>query len=239
LPGPVASRHHAQRSDALIVQRVRSGDSACYELLVRRYDQRVYRVVRAILRDDSEAEDVMQDTYLAAYRHLDGFAGRARFSTWLIRIAASQAQGRLRKTGRFVPFDPTLEEARARLIDARAAALARDPEQQAGDRRIGPMLERAIEALPPPYRMAYVLRELEGMATADAAECLGVEEGTAKTRVHRARLLLREALGREVGDDAAEVFAFDGERCERVAAAVMEEIGAAELPHATGRDSAI
>jgi RNA polymerase sigma-70 factor (ECF subfamily) len=232
------SRRSAELSDAQLVQRVRSGDPACYEQLLRRYSQRVYRVVRAMLRDDSEAEDVMQDAYLAAYRHLDGFAGRARFSTWLIRIAANQALDRLRKTGRFVPFDPTLEEARARLIDALTAALARDPEQQAGDRQIGRMLEHAIEALPPPYRMAYVLRELEGMSTADAAECLGVEEGTVKTRVHRARLLLREALGREVGDDASEVFAFGGERCDRVAAGVMERIAAAEVPRATGPYSA-
>jgi RNA polymerase sigma-70 factor (ECF subfamily) len=235
LPGSIASRSHAELSDEQIVQRIRSGDVACYEQLVRRYNQRVYRVVRAILRDDAEAEDVMQDAYLAAYRHLDGFAGRARFSTWLIRIAANQALDRLRKTGRFVPFDPTLEEARARLIDARAAALSRDPEQQLGDRQIGRMLELAIDALPPPYRMAYVLRELEGMSTADAAECLGVEVGTVKTRVHRARLLLREALGREVGDAAADVFAFGGERCQRVTAAVLEEIGANSEPRAARR----
>ena len=220
----MASRSTTELSDEQIIQRVRSGGTACYAQLVRRYNQRVYRVVRAILRDDSEAEDVMQDAYLAAFRHLDGFVGRARFSTWLIRIAANQALDRLRKTGRFVPFDPTLAEARARLIDARAAALARDPEQQLGDRQIGRMLELAIEALPPPYRMAYVLRELEGLSTAHAAECLGVEEGTVKTRVHRARLLLREALGREVGDAAAEVFPFVGERCQRVTESVLEQI---------------
>src|SRR5262245_16403264 len=162
----------------------------------------------------------MQEAYLSAFRRLADFAGRARFSTWLIRIAINAALDRLRKSGRFVPFDPTLEEARTHVLDACHAARSRDPEQHAGARELGRMLEVAIEALPAPYRTAYVLRELEGMPAIDAAECLGVEEGTVKPRVHRAKRLLREALSREV-DDASDLFPFGGARCDRVVAAVL------------------
>ncbi|HEX5065083.1 MAG TPA: RNA polymerase sigma factor [Myxococcota bacterium] len=220
--GPGASRRRADLSDEQIIGRVCAGDTACYELLVRRYNQRLYRIVRSILRDDSEVEDVMQEAYLSAYRRLADFSWRARFSTWLIRIAINAALDRLRKSGRFVPFDPTLEEARARLLHACGAG-ARDPEQQTGERELGRMLEVAIEALPAPFRTAYVLRELEGMPAVDAAECLGVEEGTVKTRVHRAKRLLREAISREV-DDASDLFPFGGERCDRVVAAVLDRV---------------
>ena len=221
--GPTTSQCRAELSDEQIVGRVCAGDSASYELLVRRYNQRLYRVVRTILRDDSEVEDVMQETYLAAYRNLSGFAGRARFSTWLIRIAINGALDRLRKSGRFVPFDPTLAETRARLLHARDVARARDPEQQTSERELGRMLEVAIEALPAPYRTAYVLRELEDMPAGDVAECLGVEEATVKTRVHRAKRMLREALSREVGD-TSELFRFGGERCGRMVEVVRARL---------------
>jgi RNA polymerase sigma-70 factor, ECF subfamily len=196
--------------------RARSGDYACYELLMRRYNQRVYRAVRAILRDESDVEDVMQETYLAAFRHLDGFAGRARFSSWLVRIAVNRALDRRRHAGRSVPFDPMREDP-----ETAHAAPGRDPEQELGARELVRLLEAAIEALPQHFRTAYVLRELEGMELADAARCLGVEAATVKTRVHRARRLLREALGREIEPIAADVFRFGGERCDRVVAAVL------------------
>jgi len=190
---------------------------------MRRYNQRVYRAVRAILGDDADVEDAMQEAYIAAYRHLDDFAGRARFSTWLIRIAVNQALDRLRRAGRSLPFDPLAGEALERA--AGVAALGDDPEQRAGDRELGRLLERAIEALPAAFRAAYVLRELEGMETAEAAQSLGIEEATLKTRVHRARQRLREALGRDLGTAVEDVFRFGGERCDRVVAAVMGRIG--------------
>lgn len=209
--------------DDEIIERVRSGDAAAYEILMRRYNQRVYRAVRAILGDDADVEDAMQEAYIAAYRHLDDFAGRARFSTWLIRIAVNQALDRLRRAGRSLPFDPLAGEALERA--AGVAALGDDPEQRAGDRELGRLLERAIEALPAAFRAAYVLRELEGMETAEAAQSLGIEEATLKTRVHRARQRLREALGRDLGTAVEDVFRFGGERCDRVVAAVMGRIG--------------
>jgi RNA polymerase sigma-70 factor (ECF subfamily) len=198
--------------------RARSGDSASYELLMRRYNQRVYRAVRAILRDESDVEDVMQETYLAAFRHLDGFAGRARFSSWLVRIAVNRALDRRRRTARSLPFDPQRED----LAPPEHSA-ARDPEQELGARELVSLLESAIETLPENFRAAYVLRELEGMEIADAARCLGVEAATVKTRVHRAKRLLREALSREV-DDPSDLFPFGGERCDRVVAAVLDRV---------------
>jgi RNA polymerase sigma-70 factor (ECF subfamily) len=196
--------------------RARNGDGASYELLMRRYNQRVYRAVRAILRDESDIEDVMQETYLAAFRHLDGFAGRARFSSWLVRIAVNRALDRRRRAARSLSLDPLREDSAPA-----EASLARDPEQELGARELVGLLEAAIETLPENFRAAYVLRELEGMDLADAARCLGVEAATVKTRVHRARRLLREALGREIEPIAAEIFRFGGERCDRVVAAVL------------------
>ena len=211
----------AELSDDDALARARGGDRACYELLMRRNNRRVYRAVRAILRDESDVEDVMQETYLAAFRHLDAFAGRARFSSWLVRIAVNRALDRLRRAGRSVPFDPTREDAAAHQVGMTDGHAASNPEQQLGARELVRLLEDAIEALPDPYRSAYVLRELEGMEIADAAECLGVEAGTVKTRVHRARRLLRTALGREIDPVADELFRFGGERCDRVVATVL------------------
>jgi RNA polymerase sigma-70 factor (ECF subfamily) len=217
-----ASPASGELTDDDALARARNGDSGCYELLMRRYNQRVYRVVRAILRDESDVEDVLQETYLAAFRHLDRFEGRARFSSWLVRIAVNRALDRLRRANRSVPFDPMREDAAAHEVGLVDAQPVRDPEQQLGAREVGRLLETAIEALPAPYREAYVLRELEGMETADAAECLGIEEATVKTRLHRARRLLREALGRDPQCD--DVFRFGGERCNRVVAGVLARI---------------
>lgn len=210
-------------SDDEIVERVRSGDAASYEILMRRYNQRLYRAVRAVLGDEADVEDVMQEAYLAAYRHLDGFAGRARFSTWLIRIAVNRALDRLRRARRSLSFDPLAENA---LEGAAALTAMRrdDPEQRAGERELARLLERAIDELPAAFRAAYVLRELEGMDPAEAAESLGIEEATLKTRLHRARQRLRAALSSELGAAAEDVFRFGGERCDRVVAALLGRI---------------
>lgn len=221
-------------SDEEIVDLVRGGHAAAYEILMRRHNQRVYRAVRAVLADEWDVEDVMQEAYLAAYRHLASFAGRARFSTWLLRIAVNCAIDRVRRAGRSVAFDPLQEEALFLETGLPACARARDPEQEAGDRELARLLEHAIDHLPPVYRAAYVLREVDGMTPSDAARCLGVEEATLNTRVHRARRLLRDALGREVGAEASAAFRFDGARCDRVVAGVLAAlpapVSAAELP---------
>jgi RNA polymerase sigma-70 factor (ECF subfamily) len=221
---PASLRRDDLLSDEEILQRVRGGDGAAYELLMRRYNQRMYRAVRAILGDEADVEDVMQDAYLAAYRELGGFEGRARFSTWLIRIAVNRALDRRRRSGRAVALD---ESALERELVAALRAHARDPEQELGARQLAECLERAIDDLPEPFRTAYVLREVEGLQARDTAECLGIPESTVHTRVHRARRLLREALGDAVDGAARDGFRFGGERCDRVVAAVLQRLAAA------------
>ena len=221
--GPATAARDSELSDDDVLTRARDGDRDCYEVLMRRYNRRVYRVVRAILRDDSEVEDVMQETYLAAFCHLGGFESRSRFSTWLIRIAINRSLDRLRRKRRWEPFDPTSEHAAAHAIGHPHAVAAPDPEQQAVEREQGRLLEDAIEALPLHYRAAYVLRELEGLETADAAECLGIPAATVKTRVHRARRLLREALGPDLAA-AADAYRFGGERCDRIVGSLLQRI---------------
>ncbi len=217
LPDPSAASSPSL-SDAKVVRRVLAGDQALFEVLLRRYDRRVYRTARAILRDDDEAEDAMQQAWLQAFVHLSDFEGTAAFSTWIVRIAANEALQRLRRRGPFVAVPAPQEED---VMDPRSE----DPEERASAREAISLLERAVDALPAHHRVVFVLREVEGLSTAETAAALGIREDAAKVRLHRARLALREALTDTVASAAAEAFPFHAPRCDRVVAAVMAEIG--------------
>ncbi len=209
----------ASLADAEVVRRVRAGESALFEVLVRRHDQRVYRTARAILRDEDEAEDAMQQAWLQAYLHLGAFQGSAAFSTWLVRIAANEALQRLRRRGPLAPVpltDEGSEEDTMRSGD--------DPEERAAAREAIRLLERAVDALPPHHRLVFVLREVEGLSTAETAEALGIGEEAAKVRLHRARAALRDALEASLGEAAVEAFPFHAPRCDRIVARVMAAI---------------
>jgi RNA polymerase sigma-70 factor, ECF subfamily len=204
--------------DEEVVSRVKAGETALFEVLMRRYNQRLFRVARSILRDDTEAEDVMQQAYLNAYAHLDQFAGRASFATWLTRIAVHEASARVRRRRSVegeTMRDPE-EDVTASLADRGPG-----PEEQllAGEVRL--LLESAIDALPVHYRCTFVLREVEGLATAEAAESLGISEELVKTRLHRARAILRDELCRRAGDQIGRAFSFHLSRCDRVVSGVM------------------
>ncbi|HXH07690.1 MAG TPA: RNA polymerase sigma factor [Vicinamibacterales bacterium] len=220
-------------SDMEIVSRVRAGETALFEILVRRYNQRLYRVARAILRDEAEAEDAMQQAYVNAYLHLDQFADRASFSTWLTRIAAHEALARARRRARAAPAvaiddpPPRAEEGMSLLSSSDPS-----PEHQAFAGELRALLEAAIDALPQAYRSVFVLREVEGLSTAETAECLDLSEEAVKTRLHRAKQLLREALYDRAGVAAPEAFQFHLARCDRVVAGVFERLAAAHLPPA-------
>jgi RNA polymerase sigma-70 factor (ECF subfamily) len=206
-------------SDEEIVTRIVDGDTALFEMLMRRHNQRVYRTVRAILGDDTDAEDVMQQAWLSAFRHLRQFAGDARFSTWLTKIAVNEALLRRRKRGAaFVEGD---EAIMLRVVDERTP----DPEQQASNAELRDVMEREVAALPDAYRLVLVMREIEGLSTTETAEAIGVSEDVVKTRLHRARGMLREGLFRRAGGSLPSVFAFGNERCDRIVAAVMSQIG--------------
>jgi RNA polymerase sigma-70 factor (ECF subfamily) len=206
-------------TDAEVVRRVLAGERELFEVLMRRHDARVYRAVRAILRDEDEAEDAMQAAWLHAYQHLGGFAGAAAFSTWLVRIAVNEALGRLRRRSRLVPLpDPGEEEPMQER--------PQDPEERAAAREAVQLLERAVDRLPAPYRTVFVLREVEQLSTREAAEALGIGEEALKVRLHRARAMLRRSLGDEVARAAPEAFPFLAPRCNRIVARVMDAIAA-------------
>ena len=207
----------AALTDEEIVGRVLAGETALFELLMRRYNQRIFRVTRAIVRDDGEAEDVTQDAYVRAFEHLDQFAGRARFSTWLTRIAVHEASARLRRRGRQID----IEESMPTLASAAAG-----PEQRAADHELGRVIEDALDALPEVYGSVFMLREVEGLSTAETAACLDINAETVKTRLHRARALLRNHITARVGAAARAAFPFAGPRCDRTVAAVMARVSA-------------
>ena len=205
-------------TDADVVRRVLGGEPALFEVLMRRYNQRVYRAVRSVLRDESECEDAMQQAWLGAYSHLDQFEGTAAFSTWLTRIALNEALGRARHRSRLAPAEELPEE------DDSMATAAQDPEGQAANRELGRILEQAIDELPERSRSVFMLREVDGMSTADTAVALGVSEEVVKVRLHRARLALRDQLYAHAGPTAPRTFTFLGARCDRMVAGVLERI---------------
>jgi RNA polymerase sigma-70 factor (ECF subfamily) len=212
-------------SDEEVVERVRAGDLALYEILMRRHNQRLYRAVRAILRDEAEVEDILQEAYLVAFGKLGGFEGRARFSTWLTRIAVNRALDRRRRRAPMARFDPQ-EEGRP-MHHPRAPGWgpqSEDPERESARRELAQLLETAIDGLPEPFRGVYMLREVEGMDTQETAESLGIEAATVKTRLHRARGLLRERLMRDFDGTATDAFPFGADRCDRLVNAVLERV---------------
>jgi RNA polymerase sigma-70 factor, ECF subfamily len=209
-------------SDEEVVARVLAGETAMFEIVMRRHNQRLYRVARAILRNDAEAEDVMQDAYVRAYEHLDQFAGRAKFSTWLTRIAVHEALARQHRANRYQELEP-MSEREGDPMD-RLASLAPDPEQQAASTEIRMLLEEAVENLPDTYRVIFMLRDIEELSTTEAAEILEITEENVKVRLHRARALLRKSLYARAGMERKEAFAFHAVRCDRVVKNVFERL---------------
>jgi RNA polymerase sigma-70 factor (ECF subfamily) len=224
LPHSASTRPASAIGDAELAERVAGGDQGAFELLMRRYNGRLFRVARAILRDDSDAEDALQDAYLDAYRHMSGFRGGAQLGTWLTRIVVNRALMRLRKHKRdrvVVPFDARRgggsENPEAEVADDKAESPP-DATLRAEVRRI---LERRIDELPVAFRTVFVMREIEDLTVQETAECLSIPAATVRTRLFRARSLLREALARDMDVGSADVFGFAGERCDRIVAAVL------------------
>lgn len=213
-----------EQSDEALITRVLRGDTASFELLMRRYNERVYRTVRSIVRDEHEAEDVMQQAYVNAFTHLGQFNGAARFSTWLTRIAINEALARIRRLGRYDVFD----EESSNVEPFIAPGASDNPEWHAFNGELRGLLEEAIDALPNGMREVFVLREVEGVSTADAAACLDVSEDVVKTRLSRARARLRRLLMERVRATAPDAFRFHRPRCDRVVARVLARI--ADVP---------
>jgi RNA polymerase sigma-70 factor, ECF subfamily len=205
-------------TDEEIVERVKAGDTALYEIIMRRYNQRLYRVARAILRDDAEAEDVMQDAYVRAFEHLHQFVGRAPFSTWLTRIAVNEALGRLRFRNRNPQLGDTEQDGE---FDMNMVETSPDPEQSASRAELGQLLEEAVLGLPEQYRAVVMLRDVEELSTAETAAALDLTEQNVKVRLHRGRAMARGWLFARVGTNAKSAFPFMGVRCDRVVRSVF------------------
>jgi RNA polymerase sigma-70 factor (ECF subfamily) len=205
-----------------------AADVASFEALMRRHNPRLFRVARSILKDDAEAEDALQEAYVQAYRNIGGFRGEAEMGTWLTRIVINQALMQLRKRKReqvVVPLrrpDPDREVQEANVADPRAESPA-DMTLRGEVRRI---IERRIDELPVAFRTVFVMREVEEMTVDETAACLGIPAATVRTRLFRARALLRDALDRDMDAAKAGVFAFAGARCDRIVTAVLARIHA-------------
>jgi RNA polymerase sigma-70 factor, ECF subfamily len=208
-------------SDQDAVARVRAGDAACFELLMRRHNRRVFRAARAILKRDDEAEDVMQDAYVRAYEHLGEFRGDAGFGTWVARIAVHEAFARLRRERRFSSAVPPSEEPTSMLPKP-----DRTPEELVNDHQLRDVLEKAIDALPDDFRAVFVLRAVEQMSGAETADCLGIPEETVKTRLHRAKLRLQDLVMTSLDANSERAYEFHLVRCDRVVKGVLERLTA-------------
>lgn len=209
-------------TDEEIVERVKGGDTALYELIMRRYNQRLYRVARAILHDDDEAEDVMQDAYVRAYQYLHQFVGRAPFSAWLTRIAVNEALGRLRLRNRNQPLDEIEQDGEPHM---KMVATSLDPEQSASKAELRALLEEALLGLPEQFRTVVMLRDVEEMSTSETAAALDLTEQNVKVRLHRGREMMRGWLFARVGTNAKNAFPFMGVRCDRVVHGVLSRLG--------------
>ena len=213
--------------DLTLVQRIGTGDQAAFESLMRKYNGKLFRIARSILKDDGDAEDALQESYLEAYRHIDEFRGASELGTWLTRIVINQALARLRKEKRrssIVPF----RSAAATDTDAPEAQVPDNRSEspsatviRAETRRI---LERRIDELPSSFRAVFVMREVEDMGIDEIAECLSISPATVRTRLFRARALLRAALARDIDVATGDVFAFAGARCDRIVANVLARL---------------
>ncbi|MEQ8280269.1 MAG: RNA polymerase sigma factor [Deltaproteobacteria bacterium] len=197
-------------SDREIVARIVAGRPAEFAILMRRYNQRVFRSIRSIATSDAEAEDIVQQAYVSAFAKLSQFRGDARFSTWLTRIAINEALQRRRRER---PFE---------VIEGEADPTT--PEAEVYRAEVAKLLEVYVDGMPESLRTVFVLRDVEEMSTAQTADCLGLSEEAVRVRLHRGRRLLRERLS-GVLEAAPHAFRFDGERCDRIVAAVARQLG--------------
>ena len=210
--------------DAELALRVGAGDRRAFEVLMRRNNRTLFRTARAILRDDAEAEDALQEGYLSAYRSIGSFRGDAKLSTWLVRIVANEALMRVRKRARGAQVITLRSEG---VEDMDPASDGAQPSEQEGPERaasrgeVRRLLEQKIDTLPESFRAVFVLRALEELSVEETAQALGIPAPTVRTRFFRARSLLREALAQEVDLALGDAFGFAGERCDRIVARVL------------------
>jgi RNA polymerase sigma-70 factor (ECF subfamily) len=221
---PVPIPHPPARlTDTELVERIQAGDMGALEALMRRHNRALYRTARAILRDDAEAEDAVQEAYIRAYRALGSFRGESKLATWLVRIVANEALMRRRRntrTARVLPMDATVMPDETPMSDEPG------PESEAMRAQMRKLLEARIDALPDGYRAVFVLRALEELSVEETAAALEIPDATVRTRYFRARGLLRESLARDIDRSLEDAFGFAGARCDRIVDSVLKRIRA-------------
>ncbi|AZO70202.1 MAG: RNA polymerase sigma factor [Mesorhizobium sp.] len=216
----------AEASDMALVRRAVAREAGAFRAIIKTHNQRLYRIARGVVRNDTEAEDVVQEAYMRAFASLDAFRGDASLATWLSRIVINEALGRLRKKKRMaaMPGNPQAEIIRFPLTPSDLNP-GDDPERTMAQRQILALVERATDSLPDVYRTVFVARVIEGLSIEETADLLDVRPQTVKTRLHRARALVRKALDDEIGPVLLDAFPFAGRRCERLTQAVMKRLG--------------
>jgi RNA polymerase sigma-70 factor (ECF subfamily) len=231
-------RDLAEVHDAELVGLARAGSEPAFREIMRRHNRRLYRVARGIVGDPGEAEDVVQETYLRAFAHLGDFRGDAALSTWLTRIALNEALGRKRRR------KPTVELSEVdalgqsdNVVMFPMSSGPQDPEAAAAQAQMRRMLERAVDELPESFRLVFVMREVEEMSVEETAAYLELRPETVRTRLHRARRLLRKSLDERLSAALSEAFSFDGARCARMADAVMARLNAGPAASIQSRES--
>ncbi|SDT16658.1 RNA polymerase sigma factor [Bradyrhizobium canariense] len=218
-----------EAADAELVRRALARDETAFRSIMQSNNRRLYRLARGILRNDSEAEDVVQETYVRAFTHLEKFRGESSLATWLARIAMNEALGRLRRQRPNVEIDTLAPgEMEAQIIQFPLSAVAEDPEKSMAQREIQHVVEHAIDELPEAFRVVFITRVIEGMNIEETADILGLKPETVKTRLHRARAMLRDNVEKKIGPVVMEAFPFAGKRCERLTEAVLKRLGLPE-----------
>jgi RNA polymerase sigma-70 factor, ECF subfamily len=212
-------------TDADLVARARDREEAAIRALMQVNNRRLYRLARGILRNDAEAEDVVQETWVRAFTHLDGFRGDSSFATWLSRIAINEALGRLRRARPSVEWTTLPPGALEAQVIRFPGTASEDPEKTMAQREIHSVVEHAIDELPEAFRIVFITRVIEGMNVEETAELLDLKPETVKTRLHRARAMLKENVERKIGPVVMEAFPFAGKRCERLTEAVLRRLG--------------
>ncbi|HYC57795.1 MAG TPA: RNA polymerase sigma factor [Candidatus Binatia bacterium] len=218
--------------DDALVARIVAGDGQAFELVMRRYNQLLFRAARSIVRTDADAEDVMQEAYVKAYRAMAGFQGRSSLATWLIRIVVNEAIGRARRQSRIVSIEAVAsrdgdvaDDVHARSSGWLGGAVRR-PEQYAADIELGQLLSAAVDDLPDSLRSVFVLRSVEGMSVAETAAALDVSAEVVRARLHRARAMLRTKIDQGLREEARTLYSFGHERCDRIVALVLGRVRA-------------
>lgn len=224
---PAGNSVEAAEDDTSLARRVAGGDRTAFERLMRRYNRRLYRLARATLHDQAEAQDALQEAYLRAYRSIDQFRGDAALSTWLTRLVLNECLGRLRRDARRNNVVPIVRSNTEVAMAATPAPECEEPEKSVGVAQMRALLERKLDELPEHFRTVFVLRSVEELSVEETAQCLDIPPETVRTRHFRAKSLLREALAQEIDLAERDVFEFGGEHCDRMVASVLGRLGPA------------